>query len=140
MRCTPALGLATSLSLVELWSTASVHYTAWCPVAVSLQTAPVEDVTSGAEFLEPLAEAAARAPPAIVCGIPDVLYTDHGSDFTLRDLEQVGASAGTDGFLDDLLLNLGLLQISRPRQTLELLQHAKRDLGCLLLFAAKKWA
>ena len=25
--------------------------------------------------------------------------------------------------LDDLLLNLGLLQIGRPRQTLELLQH-----------------
>lgn len=26
-----------------------------------------------------------------VCGIPDVLYTDHGSDFTSRHLEQVGA-------------------------------------------------
>ena len=27
-----------------------------------------------------------------VCGIPDVLYTDHGSDFTSRHLEQVGAN------------------------------------------------
>ena len=27
----------------------------------------------------------------IVCGIPEVLYTDHGSDFTSRHLEQVGA-------------------------------------------------
>ena len=27
----------------------------------------------------------------IVCGIPDVLYTDHGSDFTSRHMEQVGA-------------------------------------------------
>ena len=27
----------------------------------------------------------------IVCGIPDVLYTDNGSDFTSRHLEQVGA-------------------------------------------------
>jgi putative transposase len=26
-----------------------------------------------------------------VCGIPDVLYTDHGSDFTSRHLEQVAA-------------------------------------------------
>jgi putative transposase len=26
-----------------------------------------------------------------VCGIPEVLYTDHGSDFTSRHLEQVGA-------------------------------------------------
>jgi putative transposase len=26
-----------------------------------------------------------------VCGIPGVLYTDHGSDFTSRHLEQVGA-------------------------------------------------
>jgi putative transposase len=26
-----------------------------------------------------------------ICGIPDVLYTDHGSDFTSRHLEQVGA-------------------------------------------------
>jgi putative transposase len=26
-----------------------------------------------------------------VCGIPDVFYTDHGSDFTSRHLEQVGA-------------------------------------------------
>jgi putative transposase len=30
-------------------------------------------------------------PRWIVCGIPDVLYTDHGSDFTSRHLEQVGA-------------------------------------------------
>jgi putative transposase len=27
-----------------------------------------------------------------VCGIPEVLYTDHGSDFTSRHLEQVGAN------------------------------------------------
>ena len=27
----------------------------------------------------------------IVCGIPEVLYTDHGSDFTSRHLEQVSA-------------------------------------------------
>ncbi|MBI1748610.1 MAG: DDE-type integrase/transposase/recombinase [Acidobacteria bacterium] len=27
----------------------------------------------------------------MVCGIPDVLYTDHGSDFTSRHLEQVSA-------------------------------------------------
>ncbi len=26
-----------------------------------------------------------------ICGIPEVLYTDHGSDFTSRHLEQVGA-------------------------------------------------
>jgi putative transposase len=30
-------------------------------------------------------------PRWIVCGIPDVLYTDHGSDFTSRHLEQIGA-------------------------------------------------
>jgi putative transposase len=30
-------------------------------------------------------------PRWIVCGIPDVLYTDNGSDFTSRHLEQVGA-------------------------------------------------
>ena len=30
-------------------------------------------------------------PRWIVCGIPDVLYTDHGSDFTSRHLEQVSA-------------------------------------------------
>lgn len=30
-------------------------------------------------------------PRWIVCGIPDVLYTDHGSDFTSHHLEQVGA-------------------------------------------------
>ena len=27
----------------------------------------------------------------VVCGIPDVLYTDNGSDFTSNHLEQVGA-------------------------------------------------
>jgi putative transposase len=27
----------------------------------------------------------------IVCGTPDVLYTDNGSDFTSQHLEQVGA-------------------------------------------------
>jgi len=30
-------------------------------------------------------------PRWIVCGIPDILYTDHGSDFTSRHMEQVGA-------------------------------------------------
>lgn len=30
-------------------------------------------------------------PRWIVCGIPDVLYTDNGSDFTSQHLEQVGA-------------------------------------------------
>ena len=30
-------------------------------------------------------------PSWIVCGIPDVLYTDNGSDFTSQHLEQVGA-------------------------------------------------
>jgi len=30
-------------------------------------------------------------PRWIVCGIPEVLYTDHGSDFTSRHLEQVSA-------------------------------------------------
>jgi putative transposase len=30
-------------------------------------------------------------PRWIICGIPDVLYTDNGSDFTSRHLEQVGA-------------------------------------------------
>ncbi len=29
-----------------------------------------------------------------VCGIPDVFYTDHGSDFTSRHLEQVAADLG----------------------------------------------
>jgi len=33
-----------------------------------------------------------KADPAWpVCGLPDVLYTDHGSDFTSRHLEQVSA-------------------------------------------------
>jgi putative transposase len=32
-----------------------------------------------------------EAPDWIVCGIPDVLYTDNGSDFTSQHLEQVGA-------------------------------------------------
>jgi transposase InsO family protein len=30
-------------------------------------------------------------PHWIVCGIPEVLYSDHGSDFTSRHLDQVGA-------------------------------------------------
>jgi len=34
-------------------------------------------------------------PNWIVCGIPDVLYTDNGSDFTSKRLEQVGASNGS---------------------------------------------
>lgn len=41
-----------------------------------------------------------------VCGIPDVLYTDHGSDFTSRHLEQVAAD------LKVRLINSG---VGRPR-------------------------
>ena len=35
--------------------------------------------------------------------------------------------------LNDLLLNLGLLQVGRPGQALELLQHPQRDPGRFLL-------
>jgi hypothetical protein len=31
-----------------------------------------------------------------ICGIPEVLYTDNGSDFTSRDLEQVSADLKSD--------------------------------------------
>jgi putative transposase len=41
-----------------------------------------------------------------VCGIPDVLYTDHGSDFTSRHLEQVGA---------DLKIRLVFSMAGKPR-------------------------
>ena len=41
-----------------------------------------------------------------VCGIPDVLYTDHGSDFTSRHLEQVGA---------DLKIRLVFSTAGKPR-------------------------
>jgi putative transposase len=41
-----------------------------------------------------------------VCGIPDVCYTDHGSDFTSVHLEQVGA---------DLKMQLVFSQVGRPR-------------------------
>lgn len=41
-----------------------------------------------------------------VCGIPEVLYTDHGSDFTSVHLEQVGA---------DLKMQLVFSQVGRPR-------------------------
>jgi putative transposase len=41
-----------------------------------------------------------------VCGIPDVFYTDHGSDFTSVHLEQVGA---------DLKMQLVFSQVGRPR-------------------------
>src|SRR5436190_12666512 len=34
-------------------------------------------------------------PRWVVCGIPDVLYTDHGSDFTSHHLEQVSADLKT---------------------------------------------
>jgi putative transposase len=30
-------------------------------------------------------------PHWVICGIPDVLYTDNGSDFRLKHLEQVAA-------------------------------------------------
>jgi putative transposase len=41
-----------------------------------------------------------------VCGIPDALYTDHGSDFTSRHLEQVAA---------DLKMQLVFSAVARPR-------------------------
>ncbi|WP_165422756.1 integrase catalytic domain-containing protein [Ktedonosporobacter rubrisoli] len=41
-----------------------------------------------------------------VCGIPEVFYTDHGSDFTSVHLEQVGA---------DLKMQLVFSQVGRPR-------------------------
>ncbi|MGA2262051.1 MAG: Mu transposase C-terminal domain-containing protein [Acidobacteriota bacterium] len=41
-----------------------------------------------------------------VCGIPEVLYTDHGSDFTSRHLEQVGA---------DLKIRLAFSIPGKPR-------------------------
>lgn len=41
-----------------------------------------------------------------VCGIPDVLYTDHGSDFTSRHIEQVCA---------DLKTRLIFSQVGQPR-------------------------
>ena len=41
-----------------------------------------------------------------VCGIPEVFYTDHGSDFTSVHLEQVGA---------DLKMQLDFSQVGRPR-------------------------
>ena len=34
---------------------------------------------------------AQRRPALAVCGIPETLYTDHGSDFTSQHLEQVAA-------------------------------------------------
>jgi putative transposase len=45
-------------------------------------------------------------PRWIVCGIPDVLYTDNGSDFTSQHLEQVGA---------DLKIRLVFSIPGRPR-------------------------
>ena len=41
-----------------------------------------------------------------VCGIPQVLYTDHGSDFTSQHLEQVAA---------DLKIRLIFSTVARPR-------------------------
>jgi putative transposase len=41
-----------------------------------------------------------------VCGIPDNLYVDHGSDFTSRHLEQVGA---------DLRIDLTFSTVGRPQ-------------------------
>jgi putative transposase len=45
-------------------------------------------------------------PHWIVCGIPDVLYTDHGSDFTSHHLEQVSA---------DLKIRLVFSTAGKPR-------------------------
>ena len=42
-----------------------------------------------------------------ICGIPEVLYTDHGSDFTSQHLEQVGA---------DLKIRLIFSMPGRPRE------------------------
>jgi transposase InsO family protein len=42
----------------------------------------------------------------IVCGIPEVLYTDNGSDFTSQHLEQVGA---------DLKIRLVFSTLGKPR-------------------------
>src|SRR5262249_45013542 len=47
-----------------------------------------------------------KDPRWIVCGIPDVLYTDHGSDFTSRHLEQVSA---------DLKIRLVFSTAGKPR-------------------------
>lgn len=41
-----------------------------------------------------------------ICGIPEMFYTDHGSDFTSVHLEQVGA---------DLKMQLVFSQVGRPR-------------------------
>jgi len=41
-----------------------------------------------------------------ICGIPEILYTDHGSDFTSRHLEQVAA---------DLKIQLVFSAVGRPR-------------------------
>ena len=41
-----------------------------------------------------------------VCGIPETFYTDHGSDFTSRHLEQVAA---------DLKIELRFSTVGQPR-------------------------
>ncbi|TNY43440.1 transposase family protein, partial [Streptococcus pyogenes] len=41
-----------------------------------------------------------------ICGLPDVLYTDHGSDFTSKHLEQVAA---------DLRIELVFSTVGRPQ-------------------------
>jgi putative transposase len=41
-----------------------------------------------------------------ICGIPEIFYTDHGSDFTSRHMEQVGA---------DLKMNLIFSIVGEPR-------------------------
>lgn len=45
-------------------------------------------------------------PAWLVCGIPDVFYTDHGSDFTSQHMEQVGA---------DLKIRLVFSTAGQPR-------------------------
>ena len=61
-------------------------------------------------------------PRWIVCGIPDVLYTDHGSDFTSRHLEQVGA---------DLKIQLIFSLPGKPRGRgrVELFLDGERDVS-----------
>ena len=53
-----------------------------------------------------------------VCGIPEVLYTDHGSDFTSRHIEEVAA---------DLKIRLIFSTVAKPRGRGKLLVGQVRD-------------
>jgi transposase InsO family protein len=52
-----------------------------------------------------------EAPGRVVCGIPDVLYTDNGSDFTSNHLEQAGADLKIR-LVFSILVNLGAVAAS----------------------------